>query len=298
MRRCEEGRAEGGSGGDTLSALAAVTVGKVSDNELGMFLRRRREALAPATAGLPAGPRRRTSGLRRAEVAMLAGVSVEYLIRLEQGRDRRPSIQVLSALADALQLGLSERTRLYYLAKSADTGFNCKGPTPPGREVRPTMRALLGQLEPAPAMLVNRVSDILACTDGYRRLAEPIGLLDGTPPNLARYVFTDPRARSAYSHWDHIADEHCAWPTKPSNSPTTTSGWSSTCPPTRRHPPRSADSAVGRHARWAWCPVDRESHRPFRIMILGCRSGLSSDPLYLWRRFALYAVLCALALMC
>jgi transcriptional regulator with XRE-family HTH domain len=182
----------------------------VSDNELGMFLRRRREALAPAAAGLPAGPRRRTSGLRRAEVAMLAGVSVEYLTRLEQGRDRRPSMQVLSALAETLQLSLSERNRLYRLAKGADTGFNCKGRFPPGHDVRPIMRALLDQLEPAPAMLVNRVSDILACTDGYRRLAEPIGLLDGTPPNLARYVFTDPRARSAYPDWNHIADEQVA----------------------------------------------------------------------------------------
>ena len=74
----------------------------MSDNELGLFLRTRREAVSPAEVGLPTGQRRRTPGLRRAEVAMLAGVSVEYLIRLEQGRDSHPSAQVLSALAETL----------------------------------------------------------------------------------------------------------------------------------------------------------------------------------------------------
>ncbi|WP_246097792.1 helix-turn-helix domain-containing protein [Rhodococcus spelaei] len=73
----------------------------MSDNELGLFLRTRREAVTPAEVGLPSGPRRRTPGLRRSELATLAGVSVEYLTRLEQGRDRHPSPPVLSALAEA-----------------------------------------------------------------------------------------------------------------------------------------------------------------------------------------------------
>jgi transcriptional regulator with XRE-family HTH domain len=76
----------------------------VNDNELGAFLRAHREAIAPADVGLPNGTRRRTQGLRRAELAALAGISVEYLTRLEQGRDRHPSFQVLAALADALHL--------------------------------------------------------------------------------------------------------------------------------------------------------------------------------------------------
>jgi len=121
-------------------------VRKVSDNELGMFLRARREAMTPAEAGLPAGSRRRTPGLRRAEVATLAGVSVEYLTRLEQGRDRRPSVQVLSALAETLRLTASERTYAYQLAKAAGTSFNCKGDAAPGRTVRPTVQALLDRL--------------------------------------------------------------------------------------------------------------------------------------------------------
>ncbi|MFE8937468.1 helix-turn-helix domain-containing protein [Streptomyces sp. NPDC007872] len=182
----------------------------MSDNELGLFLRLRREAVTPAGVGLPAGPRRRTPGLRRAELATLAGVSVEYVTRLEQGRDRRPSVQVLAALADALLLTPGERVHLYRLAKGADPGFSCRGGAGPNRRVRATVRALLESLEPAPAVLVNRLSEILARTDGYRRLAEPLGLLDGAPPSLARFVFTDPRARTVYPDWDAVADEQVA----------------------------------------------------------------------------------------
>src|SRR6476646_2572466 len=118
----------------------------VSDNELGLFLRVRREAVVPADVGLPSGPRRRTSGLRRSEVAALADVSVEYVTRLEQGRDRRPSPQVLGALADALRLTASERAHLYRLTKAADPGFNCRGAITPARTVRPTVSALLDRL--------------------------------------------------------------------------------------------------------------------------------------------------------
>ncbi|MFK0171026.1 helix-turn-helix domain-containing protein [Streptomyces sp. NPDC090306] len=182
----------------------------MSTNELGLFLRLRREAVTPAEAGLPTGPRRRTPGLRRAELATLAGVSVEYVTRLEQGRDRRPSAPVLAALADALRLTPSERVHLHRLAKGADPGFSCQGGAGPNRAVRQTVRALLEQLEPAPAVVLNRLSEILACTDGYRRLAEPLGLLDGVRPSLARFVFTNPRARAVYPDWDAVADEQVA----------------------------------------------------------------------------------------
>jgi transcriptional regulator with XRE-family HTH domain len=181
----------------------------VSDNELGRFLRVRREAVTPADVGLAAGSRRRTPGLRRAEVATLAGVSVEYVTRLEQGRDQHPSAQVLSALADALQMTTRERLYLHGLAK-ATPGFSCKGDLPPGRVVRPTVQALLDRLEPTPAVLVNRLTEIVAHTAAYERLAGPVGLLDGTPPNLARFVFTDDRARAAYPDWDRVADEQVA----------------------------------------------------------------------------------------
>jgi transcriptional regulator with XRE-family HTH domain len=182
----------------------------VSDNELGLFLRTRRDALTPADVGLPIGPRRRASGLRRSEIAALAGVSVEYVTRLEQGRDRRPSPQVLSALAEALRLSPGERAHLHRLTKAADPGYNCLGRTTPGRVVREPVRAILHRLEPTPAALLNRLGDILAHTDGFERLMRPLGLLDGSPPNLARFVLTDRRAREAYPDWDQVADQQVA----------------------------------------------------------------------------------------
>jgi transcriptional regulator with XRE-family HTH domain len=182
----------------------------VSDNELGLFLRSRRAAVSPAAAGLPAGARRRTPGLRRSEVAALAGVSVEYITRLEQGRDRRPSPQVLGALAEALRLTPGERLHLYHLIKVADNGFGCRGRMAPARTVRPTVRALLDRLEPAPAVLLNQLTDVVAHTVAYQRLVGPIGLLDAPEPNLARFVLTDRRARDAYPEWAHVADEQVA----------------------------------------------------------------------------------------
>ncbi|GGS50818.1 transcriptional regulator [Planobispora rosea] len=184
----------------------------VGGNELGAFLRSRRESVVPAAVGLPGGSRRRTPGLRRAELATLAGVSVEYLTRLEQGRDRRPSGEILAALADALDLSADERVHLHRLVK-ATTGGACQNIALPARTVRPTVRALLDRLEPAPATVVNRLGELLARTAGYERLAGPAGLLEASPsglPNLARFVFTDPRARAVFPDWDRVADERAA----------------------------------------------------------------------------------------
>lgn len=183
----------------------AGTLRAVSDNELGTFLRTRREAITPAQVGLPGGDRRRTPGLRRSELATLAGISVEYLARIEQGRDRNPSGQVLFALADALRLSRDERHMLA-IAAQASGGEACSPPAPPSRSVRPTVQALLDRLEPTPAVVVNRLSDVLAHTAGYELLVSPIGLLDHERPNLVRFVFTDARARAAYPEWDRIAD--------------------------------------------------------------------------------------------
>ncbi len=141
---------------------------------------------------------------------MLAGVSIEYLTRLEQGRDRRPSPQVLMALAQALRLRGAELEHLYRLSKVADTGLPCMADAAPTRVVRPTVRMLLERLEPTPAVLLNRLTEALAWTDGFERLAAPIGLLDGTPPNVARFVFTDERARTVFLDWDRVADEQVA----------------------------------------------------------------------------------------
>ncbi|MDX3851694.1 helix-turn-helix transcriptional regulator [Streptomyces sp. AK02-01A] len=181
----------------------------MSDNELGLFLRSRREAMTPAEAGLPPGSRRRTPGLRRSELAMLAGISVEYLARLEQGRDRHPSPQVLAALADALRLTTDERLTLLHAEKlTTGTGQLCPGAgLPPARVARPTVRALLDRLEPTPAVLLNRLSEVIAYTTGYEQLVGPLGVLEAPVPSLARYLFTDPRARAAHPEWDLTADE-------------------------------------------------------------------------------------------
>ncbi|GAB3156259.1 helix-turn-helix domain-containing protein [Microbispora hainanensis] len=184
----------------------------MSDNTLGEFLRSRREAVTPAEVGLPGGARRRTPGLRRSELATLAGISVEYLTRLEQGRDRHPSVPVLAALADALRLSSDDRLHLLHHFKAADGAGRLVGPCqgPPAQSVRPTVRALLDRLEPAPAVVVNRLGDVLAHTNGYELLAGPIGLLDHRPPNLVRYVFADLRAKAAYPDWDRVAGERLA----------------------------------------------------------------------------------------
>lgn len=183
----------------------------MNDNELGLFLRTRRESVTPADVGLPAGPRRRTPGLRRSELAILAGMSVEYLIRLEQGRDRHPSPGVLSALADVLRMTPTERIHLHRLVKGADPGFSCTGGAAPNRAVRPGVQAVLERFEPAPAAVINRLGEVLACTDGYRRLVEATGQLDGgLPAGFPRYLFTDPRARVVYPDWDDRADRTVA----------------------------------------------------------------------------------------
>ncbi|GAA2818017.1 helix-turn-helix domain-containing protein [Crossiella cryophila] len=181
----------------------------MADNVLGGFLRARREAVTPAEVGLPAGPRRRTPGLRRGELAELAGISVEYLTRLERGSDRHPSGQVLGALADALGFTADERVHLYRLIK-ASTGTACAFAASQAIELRPTVRTLLDQLEPAPACVLTAHGEVLASTAGFRRLAAATGLLDEEPVNLSRFVFGDPRARAVFPDWARVADERAA----------------------------------------------------------------------------------------
>ena len=172
---------------------------------LGDFIRSRRDATAPALVGLPDGERRRAPGLRRTELATLAGISVEYLTRIEQGRDRRPSVQVVNAIADALRLDTGEREHIRYLTK--ESSGECVAPAAPSTEVRSSVRAVLAQLEPGIAVVTNRLGDVLAYTSGFDRLARPLGVLDDPEPNLTSFVFTDERARDAFPDWDRIADE-------------------------------------------------------------------------------------------
>src|SRR5262249_45748422 len=120
---------------------------------LGAFLRARREQLTPAEVGLPVGAgtgRRRTPGLRREGVATLAGVSIDYLVRLEQGRDIHPSAAVLAAIATALRLSDDERAHLRRLAAISGTPGLCPAGVVAGRQVEPSVRALLDRLDPTP----------------------------------------------------------------------------------------------------------------------------------------------------
>ncbi|MFB8774016.1 helix-turn-helix domain-containing protein [Streptomyces broussonetiae] len=183
----------------------------MSDNELGIFIRTRREAVTPTEVGLPTGPRRRTPGLRRSELATLAGISVEYLTRLEQGRDRNPSPQVLGALGDALRLPVPDRILMRRLAKEhGEDKALCSAVHPRVLTVRATVQALLDRLEPTPAVLLSWLGDVVTFTAGYERFARPLGLLDGNPPNVMRYLFTDERARAVYPGWERLADEQIA----------------------------------------------------------------------------------------
>jgi transcriptional regulator with XRE-family HTH domain len=189
---------------DQLAAPYAHSMGK----PLGDFIRSKRDSIQPESLGLPDRGRRRSPGLRRLDLAARAGISVEYLTRIEQGRDRNPSTAVINALADALSLDPSERNHLRYLAKI--TGAECSAhirPTPPRRQLRPSVLETLRLLEPGIAIVTNRLGDVLAHTSGYESVTSGTGLLDADPPNLTSYVFTDPRARTLFTDWDDIADE-------------------------------------------------------------------------------------------
>jgi transcriptional regulator with XRE-family HTH domain len=178
--------------------------------DLGAFLRARREALRPADVGLVDSGRRRTPGLRREEVAALAGVSIDYLTRLEQGRDTNPSISVLAAIAVALRLGDAERTHMAKLAAISHSRELCPEATPLGTDVAPGVQHLLDDLGSTPAFVVGPLSDVIAWNPSWERVASALGMLDDTRANLARFVFTHPRAHTVYADWDTAAAEQVA----------------------------------------------------------------------------------------
>ena len=170
--------------------------------ELGKFLRARRSGVRPSQVGLPAGlGTRRTPGLRREELATLAGVSIDYYTRLERGRETRPSAAVIEALADALLLSPEERGFLRELAAQAAR----RAPTPrtqPSRAVRPTAKLLLETLRPNPAYLVSRTYDLLAANPGGLRLMHGMSDWPVRQRNTIRYTFLHPAARTLWADWD------------------------------------------------------------------------------------------------
>ncbi|AGZ41868.1 helix-turn-helix transcriptional regulator [Actinoplanes friuliensis] len=151
--------------------------------ELARFLRDRREGLRPADVGLPAGPRRRTPGLRREEVAGLAHISVDYYVRLEQARGPHPSGRILEALTGALRLTTAERNHLFRLA-----GASPAPPGAPSRQVRPYVADLLRRLPGSAAIVTDATYDVIA----WNPLAEALLGDLGSRPNLARRRFLEP----------------------------------------------------------------------------------------------------------
>ncbi|MBB2744144.1 UNVERIFIED_ORG: transcriptional regulator with XRE-family HTH domain [Microbispora rosea subsp. rosea] len=174
--------------------------------ELGDFLRSRRNRLRPADVGLPSGARRRTPGLRREEVATLAAISPTYLAFLEQGRDVRPSRQVLDALAGALRLGTAERAHLHELVHRAAPPVVAPG----GETLPPAVAALVDRLDPCPAYVTGRRWDVLAANRAARALWTDWLLLAPDARNMLWWMFTDPAARTVFVEWEQEASAQLA----------------------------------------------------------------------------------------
>lgn len=174
------------------------------------FLATRRARLTPEQAGLPAyGGHRRVAGLRREEVALLAGVSVDYYSRLERGQLAGASDEVLDAVARALQLDDAEHQHLLDLARNtAPRPRRTRSTPPPGP--RQAALTILDSMTGLPAYLRTPRMDILAANDLCRALYDGALDRDKLPVNIARYLFLDPQSRGFYRDWDTVADDTVA----------------------------------------------------------------------------------------
>lgn len=174
-----------------------------SDNRLGAFLRARRELVRPEDFGLPGGGQRRVAGLRREEIALLAGVSADYYVRLEQGRDRHPSEQVIAALARVFALDEDGTAHLRELARPA--AERRRTPRRPER-VAPGLLRLMDAWPHTPALVLGRYLDVLAANP----LAAAVNSCSVAGVNQVRMVFLDPEARDLYPDWPTIAADTVA----------------------------------------------------------------------------------------
>jgi transcriptional regulator with XRE-family HTH domain len=170
----------------------------MDENRLGDFLRARRAALSPHDVGMPSHGTRRVAGLRREEVAVLAGVNADYYTRLEQGRERNPSPQVIDALGHALHLDEDARTHLYRLAGAAPASRLAPRRT---EGVSPALRQLMDGYPDTPAFVMNRTLDLLA----VNALAQALYSAFTPADNLARMTFLDPVGPTFYTDWNRAA---------------------------------------------------------------------------------------------
>ncbi|CCQ46148.1 putative DNA-binding protein [Pseudarthrobacter siccitolerans] len=166
-------------------------------NQLGDYLRARRAQLLPSDVGIPTYGTRRVKGLRREEIAFLAGVSSDYYARLEQGRERHPSPQVLDAIARAMNFDDDARTHLFLLAGASQS----RSRTPAREWVSPALLELMDNFTTTPAFVINRAHDLLAMNSLARVLYSPFTLQD----NLVRMIFLDSAGTSFYGRWDGAA---------------------------------------------------------------------------------------------
>ena len=176
-------------------------------NEVRDFLATRRARITPEQAGLPTfGGHRRVPGLRREELAVLAGMSVDYLTRLERGNLRGVSDSVLESLARALQLDEAERAHLFDLASAANAAPSARRRPPVGR-IRPVVQQLLDAVTGAPALVRNGRLDYLAANPLGRALYAPLFDSPAGPPNSARFTFLDPTSQDFYGDWNRTAND-------------------------------------------------------------------------------------------
>ena len=178
-------------------------------NEIRDFLVSRRARITPEQAGLPAyGGNRRVAGLRREEVALLAGVSIDYYVRLERGRAPGASESVLEGIARALQLDEAERAHLFDLARAAGAPAAARAPRrPAAQQVRPSVRRILDSMTTTPAYVRNARLDILAANQLAAALFAPILTGPAQPANTARFLFLDPAAPAFYPDWERQAQD-------------------------------------------------------------------------------------------
>jgi hypothetical protein len=177
-------------------------------NEIRDFLVSRRARITPQQAGLPAyGGNRRVAGLRREEVALLAGVSIDYYTRLERGRAHGASDSVLEGIARALHLDEAERAHLFDLAR-ATAQAGPRGPRRPvPQQIRPSVRRILDSMTATPAYVRNARLDILAANRLGAALFAPVLAGPAQPPNNARFLFLDPAAPAFYPDWERQAQD-------------------------------------------------------------------------------------------
>lgn len=179
--------------------------------EIRAFLRTRRERITPEQAGLPAyGGNRRVKGLRREEVAMLAGVSVDYYVRMERGNLGGASEGVLDALIRALQLDGAEGDHLLALARQSSAAVRTRRRPATPRTVRPAIQQMLDAITDAPAWVRNGRHDLIAMNPLGRALYSPVLADPRRPANTVRFTYLDPAARDFFVDWEQISRDAAA----------------------------------------------------------------------------------------